>query len=228
LLGGAIDDPQRARHFLGIIERHAERLGRLVNDLLTLSDLELGRTELRRTAVAAADVVRAAFEVLHGRAEQVGVTLVEEIEPGMPALDADQDRLEQALLNLVDNSLKYTPRGGHVVVRARALSPREVPEVLRRGDSAGFCELVVADTGVGVPAADLPRLTERFYRVDKARSRQLGGTGLGLAIVKHIVQAHGGALQIESELNRGTSVRLVLPARARQGAAVPERALRSA
>ncbi|MFN8642876.1 MAG: ATP-binding protein [Candidatus Binatia bacterium] len=224
LLGGAVDDPERARHFLGIIERHAERLGRLVNDLLTLSDLELGRTELRRTAVAAADVVRAAFEVLHGRADQGGVSLVEEVAADLPPLDADQDRLEQALLNLVDNAIKYTPRGGTVTIRARALPPHEVPEVLRRADGAGFCELVVADTGVGVPTADLPRLTERFYRVDKARSRQLGGTGLGLAIVKHIVQAHGGALQITSELNRGTSVRLVLPART----VLPERALRSA
>ena len=228
LLGGAIDDPARARHFLGIIERHAERLGRLVNDLLTLSDLELGRTELRRTAVPAADVVRAAFEVLHGRAEQGGVELVEEITPNLPALDADQDRLEQALLNLVDNAIKYTPRGGRVTIRARSLGPREVPEVLRRAEGPGFCELVVADTGVGVPAADLPRLTERFYRVDRARSRQLGGTGLGLAIVKHIVQAHGGALQIESELNQGTSVRLVLPVHAGQRADLPERALRSA
>ena len=224
LLGGAVDDPERARHFLGIIERHAERLGRLVNDLLTLSDLELGRTELHRTAVAAADLVHSAFEVLHGRAEQGGLTLVEEIEPGMPPLDADQDRLEQAVLNLVDNSIKYTPRGGTVTVRARALPPDEVPAVLRRDDRTSFCEVVVADTGVGVPAEDLPRLTERFYRVDKARSRQLGGTGLGLAIVKHIIQAHGGALQISSEVQRGTTVRLVLPARD----VVPERALRSA
>jgi two-component system phosphate regulon sensor histidine kinase PhoR len=224
LLAGAIDDTERARHFLGIIERHAERLGRLVNDLLTLSDLELGRTELHRTAVPAAAVVQAAFEVLHGRAEQGGVALSEEIAPDTPALDADQDRVEQALLNLVDNAIKYTPRGGRVTVRARGLSPIEVPAVLRREEGMSFCEIVVADTGVGVPPEDLPRLTERFYRVDKARSRQLGGTGLGLAIVKHIVQAHGGALQIESQLNRGTTVRLILPARG----AVPERALRSA
>ncbi len=228
LIGGAVDDPERARHFLGIIERHAERLGRLVNDLLTLSDLELGRTELRRTAVSASNVVQAALEVLHGRAEQSGVTLAEEIDPDMPLLDADQDRLEQAVLNLVDNSIKYTPRGGRVTVRARALAAEEVPEVLRRDDRASFCEVLVEDTGVGIPAEDIPRLTERFYRVDKARSRQLGGTGLGLAIVKHIIQAHGGALQIQSELHRGTTVRLVLPAHEAQRADVAERALRSA
>jgi len=228
LLGGAIEDPERARHFLGIIERHAERLGRLVNDLLTLSDLELGRTELHRGAVSAADIVQAAFEVLQARAEQGGVTLVQEIAEDMPPLDADQDRLEQALLNLVDNSIKYTPRGGRVTVHARMLPPAEVPEILRREDRTSFCELIVADTGVGVPAEDIPRLTERFYRVDKARSRQLGGTGLGLAIVKHIVQAHGGALQITSELQRGTTVRLVLPARESDRADLSVRALRSA
>lgn len=224
LLAGAVDDPQRARHFLGIIERHSERLGRLVNDLLTLSDLELGRTELRRGAVEASAVIEAAFEVLHGKAEQREVALEEVVAPGMPALDADQDRLEQAVLNLVDNAIKYTPRGGRVTVRARPLPPAEVPEVLRRTDGPAFCELVVADTGVGVPPEDLPRLTERFYRVDKARSRELGGTGLGLAIVKHIVQAHGGALQISSALGKGTTVRVVLPAHD----ALPERAARSA
>jgi two-component system phosphate regulon sensor histidine kinase PhoR len=228
LLAGAVDNPERARHFLGIIERHSERLGRLVNDLLTLSDLELGRTELRRTAVEARAVIGAALEVLHGKAEQREVTLEEQIAPGLPALDADQDRLEQAVLNLVDNAIKYTPAGGRVTVRARALAPHEVPEVLRRSDGPEFCELVVADTGVGVPPDDLPRLTERFYRVDKARSRELGGTGLGLAIVKHIVQAHGGALQIQSELGTGTTVRLVLPARAGHAADATERALRSA
>jgi two-component system, OmpR family, phosphate regulon sensor histidine kinase PhoR len=228
LLAGAVDDAQRARHFLGIIERHSERLGRLVNDLLTLSDLELGRTELRRTAVEAGVVIGAALEVLHGKAEQREVTLEEQIAPGLPALDADQDRLEQAVLNLVDNAIKYTPRGGRVTVRARALAADEVPEVLRRSDGPGFCELVVADTGVGVPPDDLPRLTERFYRVDKARSRELGGTGLGLAIVKHIVQAHGGALQIQSELGKGTTVRLVLPTHDAHHADLVERTLRSA
>jgi two-component system phosphate regulon sensor histidine kinase PhoR len=228
LLSGALEDQERARHFLGIIERHAERLGRLVNDLLTLSDLELGRTELHRAAVAPATIVEAAFEILHARAEQGGVRLLVEIAPDTPPLDADQDRLEQAVLNLVDNAIKYTPRGGSVTVRARALTPSEVPEILRAEGRGAFCELVVTDTGVGVPAEELPRLTERFYRVDKARSRQLGGTGLGLAIVKHIVQAHGGALQIESELQRGTTVRLVLPAREVNRAELPERALRSA
>jgi two-component system phosphate regulon sensor histidine kinase PhoR len=209
LLSGAVDDPDKARRFLGIVERHTERLGRLVNDLLTLSDLELGRTELRRGAVRAEDVIEATFEVLRARAARQGLALEQEIAPDTPLLDADQDRIEQALLNLVDNAIKYTPRGGRVIVRARAASPSS--EGGRRGEAPEFGELAVEDTGVGVPPEDLPRLTERFYRVDKARSRELGGTGHGLAIVKHIVQAHGGTMSIESELDRGTTVRLFVP-----------------
>jgi two-component system phosphate regulon sensor histidine kinase PhoR len=211
LLGGALDDPEKARRFLAIVERHTERLGRLVDDLLVLSDLELGRTELRRAEVRVADVIEASFEVLRPKCGPAGITLERSIEAETPSIDADADRLEQALLNLVDNAIKYTPKGGHVRVAARRLGPREVPEA-HTGREAGFVEIAVADTGVGVPPEDLPRLTERFYRVDKARSRELGGTGLGLAIVKHIVQAHGGWMSIESELNHGTTVRLFLPA----------------
>jgi two-component system phosphate regulon sensor histidine kinase PhoR len=209
LLGGALDDPQHARRFLGIIERHTVRLGRLVDDLLTLSDLELGRTELRRVALQADDVVESTFEVLRNRAAQAGIALSREVAPDTPALDADEDRLEQALVNLVDNALKYTPQGGQVTVSARAAADARAPEGVVAGD--GFVEIAVADTGIGVLPEDLPRLTERFYRVDKARSRELGGTGLGLAIVKHIVHAHGGWLRIESEVGKGTTVRLYLP-----------------
>jgi len=111
---------------------------------------------------------------------------------------ADRDRLAQILINLLDNAVKFTPQGGRVTVAAEA--------------EDGAVELRVADTGEGIPSTDLPRITERFYRVDKARSRELGGTGLGLAIVKHLVQAHGGELRIESELNHGTTVRFTLPA----------------
>jgi two-component system, OmpR family, phosphate regulon sensor histidine kinase PhoR len=221
LLGGALDDPDKARRFLGIIERHTERLGRLVDDLLVLSDLELGRTELRRSEIPASEVVEATFEGVRPKAATSGVTLEQKVGDDVPPLDADADRVEQALLNLVDNAIKYTPRGGHVTVSARRLQPREIPEAFAGRD---YVELAVADTGVGVPAEDLPRLTERFYRVDKARSRELGGTGLGLAIVKHIVQAHGGWMRIESELNHGTMVRLCLPVFLRDADEEPEAA----
>ena len=212
LLGGALDDAERARRFLGIIERHTDRFGRLVDDLLTLSDLELGRTALRRTPVGAASIAEATFEVLRHKAVSAGIALEQDIAPETPKLNADEDRLEQAILNLVDNAIKYTPQGGRVTLSARLAPGARAPEGASVADQASFVELAVTDTGVGVPPEDLPRLTERFYRVDKARSRELGGTGLGLAIVKHIVQAHGGWMGIESQVNRGTSVRLYIPA----------------
>jgi two-component system phosphate regulon sensor histidine kinase PhoR len=210
LLSGALENPDHARRFLGIIERHAERLGRLVTDLLALSDLELGRTELRRDTVDVEVAAEATLEVLRQKATQRGITLEQAIDPDT-LVYADADRLEQALLNLVDNGIKYTPRGGRVTVTARRLDGAEVVPQAARSDK-GFVEIAVADTGIGVAEQDLPRLTERFYCVDKARSRDLGGTGLGLAIVKHIVQAHGGWMRIESKLNHGTIVRLCLPA----------------
>ena len=120
----------------------------------------------------------------------------------MPALAADRDRLEQVLINLIDNAIKYSGAGSRVRIVARP--------IVENGRS--LVELAVCDDGVGIPEKDIPRLTERFYRVDRARSRELGGTGLGLAIVKHIVQAHGGSLAIESTLGRGTIVRVTFPA----------------
>ena len=122
------------------------------------------------------------------RAETRGVRLTSVLPPDLPDVTAAHDRLEQILINLVDNALKYTDSAGRVTVSARRID--------------AIVEIAVADTGVGIPPADLPRITERFYRVDKARSRELGGTGLGLAIVKHLVSAHGGELTIESEPGR--------------------------
>ena len=187
------------------------RLGRLVDDLLNLSDLELGRTELRRVALQADDIVEATFEVLRNKAVQAGISLTLDMAPNTLPVDGDEDRLEQALVNLVDNAIKYTPRGGDVTVSARMVEAARTQEGATVVSPDGFIEMAVSDTGIGVPPEDLPRLTERFYRVDKARSRELGGTGLGLAIVKHVVQAHGGWMRIESELGRGTTVRLYLP-----------------
>jgi two-component system phosphate regulon sensor histidine kinase PhoR len=205
LRNGAGNNPELAAKFLAVIERHSERLGRLIDDLLILSDLELGRTELQRTAMPLAPAVAAAIDVLHEKAARRQVEIHRALVSDLPLLDADPDRVEQVLVNLIDNAVKYTPEGGRVTVSARvAAAAHEMTPV-------GCVEISVADTGVGVPQSDLPRLTERFYRVDKARSRELGGTGLGLAIVKHIVQAHGGSLRIESELGKGTCVRVYWP-----------------
>jgi two-component system phosphate regulon sensor histidine kinase PhoR len=197
VLGGAVDRPEDGRRFLEIVHHHTERLGRLLNELTELSNIELGRVRLEFAPTALGEVAESAAAILRGRAEAAGVRLDVDVPPALPAVRADPDRLQQIVINLVDNAVKYTPRGGTVTVRARETDDDSV-------------ELAVIDTGVGIPPADLPRVTERFYRVDKARSRELGGTGLGLAIVKHLVQAHGGELTIESLPDRGTTARVRL------------------
>ncbi len=198
LLDGALEEPQHARKFLEIVFRHTERLGRLTDDLTDLSNIELGRISLRIEPADLTEVTESALAIIQPRAGSGRVTVEASFPADMPEVLADRDRLAQILINLVDNAVKYTPAGGHVWVEAQRLP-------------SGMVEVAVRDTGVGVPKADLPRLTERFYRVDKARSRELGGTGLGLAIVKHLVLAHGGELGIESELWKGTTVRFTLP-----------------
>jgi two-component system phosphate regulon sensor histidine kinase PhoR len=205
LLGRAGEDAEMRQRFLGVIDRHSERLGRLIDDLLTLSDLELGRTPLRLGTVALAPAVDDVLQILGDSAERAGLQLTRHVASDTPPIEADADRFRQVLINLVDNAIKYTPHGGRVVVRAGPATG---------AGHRGMVEVAVEDTGVGIPAQDLPRLTERFFRVDKGRSRALGGTGLGLAIVKHLVQAHGGELLIESAVGRGTTVRVLLPAAA--------------
>jgi two-component system, OmpR family, phosphate regulon sensor histidine kinase PhoR len=196
------DDPADAQHFLSIIEKHAERLSRLTEDLLTLSDLESGKIEIDFNPVDIKRVVQSVSEVFSDAANKKQVTLEQVIEQGLPAVMGDVDRLQQLLINLVDNAVKYTPVNGTVTVKAQRITINS---------SIDAVELSVIDTGTGIPEHAIPRLTERFYRVDKARSRELGGTGLGLAIVKHIAQAHGAQLKIESALHKGTMVSVLLP-----------------
>jgi two-component system phosphate regulon sensor histidine kinase PhoR len=202
LLGPAGDDRETARRFLAVIDRHSERLGRLTEDLLTLSDLELGRTPLHLGAIDLEPTVEDVVQILDERAARTDVRLIAEVDPATPPVLADGDRLRQVLINLIDNAIKFTPAGGRVTVR---VAP---------GGPANVVQIAVQDSGIGIPAQDLPRLTERFFRVDKARSRALGGTGLGLAIVKHLIQAHGGTLDISSTVGHGTTVVVGLPAAA--------------
>jgi len=207
LLEDGLEDRGEARKFLEIILRHSERLGRLLNDLLDLSNIELEKAPLSIRAVAVTDATRQAVAMLAPQAERKAIRLATEIPDALPPVQADRDRLVQILVNLIDNAVKYTPEGGSVSIRA-ARPPSGSAAV----SEPQHVEITVEDTGIGIPAKDLPRITERFYRVDKARSRELGGTGLGLAIVKHLVQAHRGALSIESEAGKGTRVRISLPA----------------
>jgi two-component system phosphate regulon sensor histidine kinase PhoR len=146
------------------------------------------------------------------------VALLQECPADLPGIVGDGDRLHQVLINLIDNAIKYTPMGGTVTVSAKTVASSQLSVPSQdfqvsslKSQVSNLMEIAVIDTGCGIPESEIPRLTQRFYRVDKARSRELGGTGLGLAIVKHIIQAHGGFLRIESQVNKGTTVRLFLP-----------------
>ena len=207
LLAG-VDDPETSKRFLGIIERQSRRLARLIEDLITLSDLERGLSPLRLEPLQGRRVVDEAIELMRDRAARQGVALEAHYADEVAEIEGDRDRLNQVLINLIDNAIKYTPRDGRVTVEVR---PAQQSDAAGKEPRDGV-EIAVSDTGEGIPAADIPRLTERFYRVDRARSRELGGTGLGLAIVKHIVQLHHGQLRIQSRLREGTTVAVWLPA----------------
>ncbi|HEX2277828.1 MAG TPA: ATP-binding protein [Candidatus Tectomicrobia bacterium] len=197
LLDGALEEPANARRFLDIAHTHAERLSRLVDDLLQLSDIETGKLVLKPAPLVLYDVAADVVAFFEKQATQKNLTLRNQVPLDLRT-HADWDRLTQILVNLVDNAVKYTPERGQITLGASS-------------GAKGLVNVWVADTGIGIPSTDLPRITERFYRVDKARSRELGGTGLGLAIVKHLVQAHGGELWLESELGKGTTVYFSLP-----------------
>ncbi|OAT81786.1 two-component system histidine kinase PnpS [Desulfotomaculum copahuensis] len=198
LLDGALDDRETARHFLEIMSAETERLTRLIDDLLDLSKIEERRVVHRWQPVDMIDVISRVLSMFRPQAREKNITLLSRLPSGLPVVQGDPDMLAQVLINLVDNALKYTPGGGQVTVSAAAAD--------------GRLEVSVADTGVGIPAESLPRIFERFYRVDKARSRELGGIGIGLAIVKHIIRAHGGKIQVESTPGRGSVFSFTLPA----------------
>jgi two-component system phosphate regulon sensor histidine kinase PhoR len=199
LVEGRVDDPDDRRRFLEIIARQADRLGAIIEDLLALSRIEQaeGMGDLPLERVGVADVFSAVIAECGPRAEERSIVIRVESPPGLEA-EVNAPLLEQALINLVDNALKYSEPGGEIVVGAAP-----TPD--------GMLELMVRDRGTGIGAEHLPRLFERFYRVDKGRSRKLGGTGLGLSIVKHIVQAHGGTVAVESTPGVGSTFRVRLP-----------------
>jgi two-component system phosphate regulon sensor histidine kinase PhoR len=196
LLDGAMQNAEVSTKFLQTIEKHADRLAQLIEDLLTISELENGGSTLNIRPVQLAKIVAAVFEDLRSRAEAQKVSLHNELSKDLVAL-CDSDRLRQVISNLVENAIKYGRSKGRVGVTAKP--------------SDGFVEIAVRDDGCGIPADSLPRIFERFYRVDKARSRESGGTGLGLAIVKHIVQNHGGKVWVESAVGIGSTFYFTLP-----------------
>jgi signal transduction histidine kinase len=192
-------DQANNRAFVERIKAQAERLEVLIDDTLSLARIERGEVALALESVDWPALIKKAEETFKTSAADRNLALETKVEPDLPGIQGDSKLLEQAIGNLLDNAIKYNRPGGKV-----ALS------VTRAGEKG--VRVLVEDTGIGIPREDLPRVFERFYRVDKARSREMGGTGLGLAIVNHLVQAHGGSLAIESEMGKGTRVRITLPA----------------
>jgi two-component system phosphate regulon sensor histidine kinase PhoR len=197
LLDGAKDDPAALKRFLQIIDKHANRLALLIDDLLLLSTLDSGGLRLNRQPQPFRSIVQDAIDDLQPRAHVRDVTLGNQVPSSLVAL-IDNDRMRQVISNLLDNAIKYGRAGG-----ATSVEGRQLPD--------GRLEISVIDDGPGIPKEFQERLFERFFRVDKARSREQGGTGLGLAIVKHVVQAHGGEVRVESEPGSGSRFILVLP-----------------
>jgi len=197
LMDGALDDPKHNMRFLAIIRHNAERLARLTEDLLTLSRIEQNRHKFEFDSHLVNGMIEDAIQLVDPIAAKNDIRLVEEPAADGAAAWCDSEAVSQILSNLMDNAVKYTPAGGRITVGAR--------------QDGRMIEIYVRDTGMGIPEEDLPRLFERFYRVDKARSRELGGTGLGLSIVKHLVAAHGGVTRVESKVNAGSTFYFTLP-----------------
>jgi two-component system, OmpR family, phosphate regulon sensor histidine kinase PhoR len=196
LLDGAIHDPQVSVRFLQTISRNTARLTFLIEDLLTISELESGKVTLQFQELPLREVVNRVLEDVRTRADAKKIQILVEF-PGDLIVRADHQRLHQVLLNLLENAIKYGRPEGRVWIGAQSAADR--------------VQIWVRDNGPGIPSEARQRVFERFYRVDKARSREHGGTGLGLAIVKHIVQAHGGTVWLDSEMGRGSTFHFTLP-----------------
>jgi two-component system, OmpR family, phosphate regulon sensor histidine kinase PhoR len=196
-----IDDPLLARkkqaEIFEVMERHSRRLNALLDDLLTLTRLESRADNIEIESIDVERLLRQIANDWKRRLARKKIALTVEAAPGIPMLSADAFRLEQVMSNLLENSFKYTPSEGQIAVTADA-TPTEI-------------FIRVADNGVGIPAGDLPHIFERFYRVEKARTRETGGTGLGLSIVKHIIGLHGGRIEAESSVGKGTAITFFLP-----------------
>lgn len=199
-----LEDRQR---FLLTIQRHTERLNSLLEDLLTLSRLESINPGLRREPTNIAALINGMLDDYRARPNAAHHKLVSTIDPASGALFFDPLKITQVFENLLDNALKYTPKGSHIDISAKQLE--------------NSLEICTRDNGPGIPEADLPHIFERFYRVEKGRSRDKGGTGLGLSIVKHIVQLHGGQVRVESKLGQGTAFFFTLPQRQASAAEPP-------
>ncbi|WP_274649686.1 two-component system histidine kinase PnpS [Paenibacillus humicola] len=206
LLGGAVDDPETARSFLQIIFDESDRLNRLIGDILELAKIESRRVPMRYSPVELTSFTGKTLELMSAEAARKHIRLSMKVEPGL-FVEADEDRLRQIVMNLLANGISYTPEGGSVTIKAE---PVPIPGAEGTEDYDQI-RISISDTGIGIPKKDLPRIFERFYRVDKARSRSSGGTGLGLSIVKHLVELHGGSISVDSTVGIGSTFTIELP-----------------
>jgi two-component system, OmpR family, phosphate regulon sensor histidine kinase PhoR len=197
LLDGALDDQNVCRDFINVIYRHSLRLTQLVEDLLDLSKLESPDYKPEFSPISLQNLIHQAFVLVADKAAEKGITISVDTPESLPLVMAEFSSLQQVLTNLLDNAIKYTPTQGDVTVQVFE-------------DHKGKIQVDVKDNGIGIEAKYLPRIFERFYRVDKARSREMGGTGLGLSIVKHIIQLHGGEIWVESKVNEGSTFSFTL------------------
>jgi two-component system phosphate regulon sensor histidine kinase PhoR len=196
LLDGALDDPEHRRRFVEIIQSHAIRLNNIASDLLALSELESGKAQPEPGRLSIRETIEAAMRTVESEAAMRKVQLDWTAEDAYVL--GNRIRLEQAFVNLLDNAIKFNRPGGEVCVEAKRIP-------------VGNITIVIADNGIGIPSEDVPRIFERFYRVDKARSRDVGGTGLGLSIVKHVVEQMNGTVTVESQLGKGSRFTVTLP-----------------
>jgi two-component system phosphate regulon sensor histidine kinase PhoR len=202
----AIDDKENSLRFLSIVRRNASRMHDLIDDILELSAIEAGNVEVKAEPIELRPVVNDVISWLSTKAASRGIVVANEVARDAMVF-ADARRLEQMLTNLVDNAIKFNRENGEVTIRFESSADAGA----HRGKPSASDRILVEDTGEGIPAQHLARLFERFYRVDRARSREMGGTGLGLAIVKHLARAHGGEISVTSELGKGSSFIIELP-----------------
>jgi two-component system phosphate regulon sensor histidine kinase PhoR len=197
-----LDNPKTSREelsrILQVMERHSKRLGLLVDDLLSLARLESSNSKVELSQVRVRELFNNVTRDWNEKLAAKNLKVIVDLPPDLQTIPADETRLQEVFYNLLENAVKYSRENGQIRLQAAERGPEIV--------------LSVSDDGIGISKDQLPRIFERFYRADKARSRELGGTGLGLAIVKHIAQLHGGRVEAESELGRGTTIRLILPA----------------
>jgi two-component system phosphate regulon sensor histidine kinase PhoR len=196
LLEGALDDKENNRNFLTIIQEHAERLNNLVNDLLSLSHLESNEIVLEKEDINLRQQAEGVILGFKSQLKKKSIEVKDEL-PANLSIKADKNRIEQVFTNLIDNAIKFNKEKGFVRIYSQ--------------DVNGKTKIVVEDSGIGIPKKDIIRIFERFYRVDKTRSRELGGTGLGLSIVKHIIELHNGSVGVESTEGFGSKFWIILP-----------------